>query len=90
MKKILEHEMLTWLVLAAMFYLSAALITVPVSGGYLALAQTGLFKAGHVFFGGYLGYWMDKHRAKHFGSASTERSQVYLMIGAMLTLGLGL
>jgi hypothetical protein len=89
-KKILEHEMLTWLVLAALFYLMAALIVVPASGGYLALVQTGLFKAGHVFAGGYIGYWLNEHRSKHFGIPSTELSQSILMVGAMLTMGMGL
>lgn len=52
-------RMLQWLILAAGFYIAAILTDQP-------QLQTGLWKAGHITLGAYLGYWIDCHLFGHF------------------------
>ncbi len=68
MKKLIR--MSTWLLLALTFYLLAAMINVPSGGGWQSQAQTGLWKAGHITIGAYLGYWIDTHLFRHIDQNS--------------------
>lgn len=47
-------RMLPWLLLSACCYAAAVVVSQP-------QLQTGLWKAGHITAGAYLGYWIDRH-----------------------------
>ena len=46
--------MFQWLIMAAVFYGLALLVSQP-------QLQTGLWKAGHITSGAFIGYWIDRH-----------------------------
>lgn len=54
-------RMIQWLWFAAMLYLAAMLAT-------NAQAQTGLWKAGHITSGAFIGYWIDRNLFGRFTS----------------------
>ena len=47
-------RMFQWLLLAACFYAGALYVQQP-------QIETGLWKAGHITSGAFLGYWIDRH-----------------------------
>lgn len=47
-------RMIPWLLMATCFYIAAILVQQP-------QIETGLWKAGHITSGAYLGYWIDRH-----------------------------
>ena len=74
-------RMAQWLLLAAIFYCGSMLLTVPQVGGEkMALIQTGLWKAGHVTSGAFLGYWIHRHR---FGRLNAEPSSAHVIAAAI-------
>lgn len=87
-------RMAQWLLLAAVFYALALSITVPTEGGKLAMIQTGLWKAGHITSGAFLGYWIDRHLFGRFTSDHyyTPRAvaRAILVSAAILGMAFGL
>lgn len=58
-------RMLQWLLLAACFYIAAVFVQQP-------QIETGLWKAGHITSGAYLGYWIDRHLFGRYNSGDDK------------------
>lgn len=70
-------RMIHWLLLAAIFYVSAVFVQQP-------QLQTGLWKAGHITLGAYLGYWIDRHL---FGRYSFDHAYAPRAIARAVVVG---
>lgn len=71
-------RMFQWLLLAAFFYTAAVLVQQP-------QIETGLWKAGHITSGAFLGYWIDRHlfgRYDHNDSYTNRILARALIVGA--------
>ena len=58
-------RMMQWLCLAAAFYALAVLVQQP-------QLQTGLWKAGHITSGAFVGYWIDRGLFGRVDGASSD------------------
>lgn len=74
-------RMASWLLLAAIFYALSLSIEVPPTGGKMAQIQTGLWKAGHVTSGAYIGYWIYRHR---FGRLTSDSAAAHTIAAAIV------
>jgi hypothetical protein len=73
-------RMFQWLLLAACFYVAAVIVQQP-------QIETGLWKAGHITSGAYLGYWMDRHLFGRFNHDCNYTSRVIaraIIVGAAI------
>lgn len=78
-------RMIQWLLLAACFYIAAVFVQQP-------QIQTGLWKAGHITSGAYLGYWIDRHLFGRYTNdmAYTQRTLARAVVVAACVAGMAL
>ncbi len=78
-------RMAQWLILAACLYLAAVFVAQP-------QLQTGLWKAGHITSGAYLGYWIDRHLFGRYSSdhAYTPRALARAIVVGACVFGMAL
>lgn len=62
-------RMIQWLLIAAVFYGAAMIVQQP-------QAQTGLWKAGHITSGAFLGYWIDRHLFGRYDHSDINTNRV--------------
>lgn len=70
-------RMFQWLLLAACFYIAAVIVQQP-------QIQTGLWKAGHITSGAFLGYWIDRHL---FGRYTSDPGYTHRVIARAIVVG---
>lgn len=75
-------RMFEWLLLAAFFYALAVMVVQP-------QLETGLWKAGHITSGAFIGYWMDRNlNGRIISPPSDQRLLVRAIVVAAAILGM--
>ena len=81
-------RMVQWLLLAAMMYVAAILLK------DMPQVSTGLWKAGHITSGAYLGYWIDRHLYGRMlvveGSSARLLSRAIVIAACVIGMAFGL